>query len=121
MRKLIIPLTLVFFFTNFSQNLIGEPFSRVVKMEKITSDTLVTALKNIKIFPNPAREHFYIKDNHFKTLHMQIYNSIGKLIDSQIIHKENTIYNSSFLPSGLYIIRLAVKSESDSRKLIIIR
>ena len=74
---------------------------------------------DIRLFPNPATQHFTVENNCRDTLNMKIFDEMGKLLDSQNLNRGNTFYDCSSFRPGLYFIRFVSKSKNYSEKLII--
>ena len=72
-------------------------------------NTLDHHSNNLKIYPNPYDDHFVI-DHDFKDEScIKIYNSIGKIIWSQIIKKNCTkvdVDQLSYIPQGIYFLTI---------------
>ncbi|MDD2204628.1 MAG: CotH kinase family protein [Bacteroidales bacterium] len=77
-------------------------------------------IENIKIYPNPADDYFYIQIPVDENLTMQTYNLMGRLM-KETKFNEGGIYREdiSNLRSGIYIIKLTSTTISRSIKLII--
>ena len=80
---------------------------------------------NVGIIPNPANGIFEVRVNSMpeSELSVQIYNAIGKLIQSKSIVTESEIQNISFdltgQSSGLYFIRVSDGDYLVTRKLLL--
>lgn len=77
----------------------------------ITEEPPLVSITNIKVFPNPAADYFYIEANK-KIQKIEIYNNQGSLIKT--VYSENLyVYriNSGELSTGIYMIRV-IDSES---------
>jgi len=84
-----------------------------------TSVGEMTRKDNIRVFPNPATDHFTIENNSRGSLNIKIFDDTGKLLDSQNVNTGKTFYDCSSFSPGLYFIRFASKSKSYYEKLII--
>lgn len=56
------------------------------------------------IYPNPAQSYIYINTEH--TNHVQIWNSEGKLMRTQVLNRGTHPLDINDLPSGIYLIKL---------------
>ncbi len=89
-----------------------------------TPDTLTTAvstkkLADINMYPNPANRYFVVESKGDKILKMSIYNSRGKLMDSQNINKNRMVYQCGSFRSGIYFIRLITREKIVVKKLVV--
>ncbi len=80
---------------------------------------------NLRIYPNPSNGIFDIK---LTVINLQtnilLFDSVGKLIESKSISKENSSENiitvgNNNLASGIYLLRVINKNETITKKLII--
>ena len=73
-------------------------------------EALSSMKKELKIFPNPVHDFFYlsIENGNFKESKIQIYDVTGKLLHSMNVDNLNTGFkiNVSFLPQGYYLLTL---------------
>jgi len=67
----------------------------------------------ILIYPNPARNKVYFQtDQSLYKIQYQIYNALGKLIQSgEIVSIDNTI-DISNIPSGMYFIKIISREKN---------
>ena len=83
-----------------------------------TSD--VSSNKEMSIYPNPAKDEFFIKasSNILGKVSVQIYDASGKLVSSQKISSSDAV-NTQALPNGVYIVKVEGLGVSYSSKLMI--
>ncbi|MDL2241186.1 T9SS type A sorting domain-containing protein [Bacteroidales bacterium OttesenSCG-928-K22] len=72
---------------------------------------------NARIYPNPAKEYFYIDCENMKTVN--VYNSVGQLVEKRSVN-DNThqIYTQNYTP-GLYVIEI-IKTDNYSEKVKVV-
>ncbi|MDB0040722.1 S8 family serine peptidase [Algibacter sp.] len=74
---------------------------------------------NINIYPNPAKDKFYLKlpsGDNLVTLHL--YDILGKEINNYSVSQSNNIVDIAYLPKGIYLIKLEINTISKTFKLI---
>ena len=76
--------------------------------------------KSIGIYPNPAKNEFYIKSakNILGKVSVQIYDASGKLVSSQKISAADAV-NTQTLPNGIYVVKVEGLGVQYSSKLMI--
>jgi len=62
-----------------------------------------------KIYPNPAIEYIYLKDDLNKVKLIEIYNVVGRKLLKFSINHSNDKYDISKLPRGMYMVRMLDK------------
>jgi len=72
----------------------------------------------IKIFPNPAKDKITILSQAEQNRYLHIYNLFGETVLQKKLISNNEIINISYLPKGLYIIKIKISNETYLRKLI---
>ena len=80
----------------------------------LNSESFIDETIDILVFPNPSNGIFNVSLNNellSDDLHFELYNSIGELIFNNKINKDLFQVDISFLPKGIYLIRVL-----DSRK-----
>jgi hypothetical protein len=76
-------------------------------------------IEDLLIFPNPFSSNLtIIKPIDSDEIKIFIFNSVGQLIDDKIIYDNKTEINLNSLPNGFYFIRLKLKGEEKSIKLL---
>ena len=73
----------------------------------------------LSVYPNPAKEFFTIlmRDNSIDNV--ELYSLIGKKLIDKKVNSNRFDVNSSFLTSGIYILKLNVEGKSITKKIII--
>lgn len=82
----------------------------------------VTAAKGFSIYPNPAKNEFYIdfKNNIIGKVNVEIYDAGGKLVLSQQISPSaKEAVNTQTLQNGLYVVKVSGIGVTYSSKMII--
>ncbi len=74
-------------------------------------------LEMVSISPNPARDHYCIKNG--KGLMMVLSNNVGQKIIVKELQSDSEIINTSHLDNGMYFIQLKYKNQVSTKKLII--
>lgn len=77
------------------------------------------AKNQISVYPNPANEHVYIKNETNQSLPIEIYDAQGRIIKTVNIEKGKNKINISSLNSGIYIIRYFKDSHFHIQKIVI--
>jgi hypothetical protein len=75
-------------------------------------------LTNIKFYPNPVVSIFTIEAEDIIT-NVEVYNSIGQLVYSEVPNKLNTTMNFESLPNAIYFVK--VISNNKNKVLSIIK
>ncbi len=65
----------------------------------------VVTIRNVKVFPNPARDYFELTPNQMVD-ELTIYNSIGQRIKTFAAEKGKK-YDISTIPDGLYLVEMS--------------
>jgi len=86
-------------------------------------DDLSQPKSNVSIFPNPAKDIFSIETNIPNVSKVQIYDSSGRVVQSQMVNSQN---NTKFsintnLPNGIYNIKIFGKNFIANQKLSIVK
>lgn len=79
-------------------------------VEAMSTNTLNDVSYDVKVFPNPARNHITIDANDHKVTSVNIYNTVGQLI-REITGTSETI-DVSTIASGLYTIHIELQNGS---------
>jgi len=98
----------------------GEDFDSEYSVNFCLGNTDIELAKtsNISIYPNPASDIININSNE-KILKIEIYNVVGKLIDSKHDLGNNSIYSTTELQSGIYTIIIETETQQVQKKIII--
>jgi len=59
-----------------------------------------------KVFPNPAIEYIYIKDDYNRVALIEIYNVVGRKMSDFSVNHAGAKYDVSNLPKGMYMVRM---------------
>ncbi|HBX49660.1 MAG: hypothetical protein A2275_07865 [Bacteroidetes bacterium RIFOXYA12_FULL_35_11] len=93
------------------------------KIEAYTSLTSIDDLIKDRslIYPNPAfnTETITIDYNFNNAVTLNIYNILGKLVRTEILQKDQNIFNLDYLYNGIYIVEIKSKEWSAKQKLIV--
>jgi photosystem II stability/assembly factor-like uncharacterized protein len=73
-----------------------------------------------RIFPNPASDHINIKNADNDVLEINIYDVVGKLVNSKM-YQQNQSISTSGLDNGIYLVEIKSKKWLEKQKLIIQR
>lgn len=78
------------------------------KIGGTTSQKNILTNTFIDIFPNPTSDQttFHIQTEKIKTIHLQVFDSVGKLIRSEVHDTPSVIFDAQKLPSGIYFYQL---------------
>lgn len=100
----------------FSRNKYSGLSLRCLKDNSTAIGDLITNGHEIIIYPNPAMDKFYIKDNFFLNANAIIFNSQGQ----QILNKriDSDYIDISDLSKGLYVVKIIDSEKSIITKLI---
>lgn len=82
----------------------------------------VTAAKGFSIYPNPAKNEFYLnfKNNILGKVNVEIYDASGKLVSNQQIDPSGReAINTQKLPNGAYVVKASGIGLNYSSKMII--
>jgi uncharacterized protein (TIGR02145 family) len=79
---------------------------RCIKNSGPTNTNNINYRNRIKIYPNPAKELFYIDCAEKQAIKMQVYNMIGECVVQKVLSSTNSETDIRFLPKGVYMIKL---------------
>ncbi|MEO0898155.1 MAG: T9SS type A sorting domain-containing protein [Bacteroidota bacterium] len=79
-----------------------QPEDRATSIEAPLAD-----LGDIKVFPNPTRDAFFIEMEHGKSMAISLFDMSGRIVHQQRISESQTEINLSSLSRGIYILRMA--------------
>jgi hypothetical protein len=77
----------------------------------VTLGTAQFEMTNIKFYPNPVVSSFTIEAQDIITS-VEVYNSIGQLVYSEIPNKLNTTMNFESLPNAIYFVKVISNSKN---------
>ena len=58
------------------------------------------------IYPNPVTEFMRIQDDYTRVKHLEIYNVVGRKLQSFSVNFSGQKYDVSRLPRGIYMVRM---------------
>ncbi|MFZ4741695.1 MAG: T9SS type A sorting domain-containing protein [Bacteroidales bacterium] len=108
----------------------GPYGNSVLFVDNLSFDALITSITEtaskraaFNLYPNPANEIVSLNVDYSRNtdLTLSIYNSIGKLVSSEILHQNQQQINISNLSNGIYTVKIKSKEWAESQKLIIQR
>jgi len=82
----------------------------------------VTAAKGFSIYPNPAKNEFYLnfKNNILGKVNVEIYDASGKMVGSQQVDPSaKEAINTQKLPNGVYVVKASGIGVNYSSKMIV--
>lgn len=108
---------------HYDNNILGDPVLRIW-VNAVETDVQTDQNNAMQIFPNPSNGLINIQyPIDMGSMNLCIYNSNGAIIYCQQIVSLDNPFNQtldlSFLPAGIYLIRMNASNESASQKLII--
>ncbi len=72
-----------------------------------------------ELFPNPAKDVFYIKTNALDASKIEIINTSGQLVYQADLMEENTEIVTNQFSDGVYIVRLLSEKQQNYYRLVI--
>ena len=86
----------------------------------ILANTEVFLNKEVSIYPNPAKNEFFLKSSNKKLedVNVEIFDQSGKLVSTQKVSFENAVRIGS-LPSGVYFVKISSSDFNYSSQLIV--
>jgi hypothetical protein len=91
--------------------------------DTILDTTLINAqniLSNIvSVFPNPANDKIYYKNDRKSSLSILLYNQYGIFIKEQIIEKSEQFVSTHDIPNGIYFLQIHSSDFTLNKKIII--
>jgi len=85
----------------------------------LTNINLVSDIKNILIFPGPARDNLNIVSDKYSISQITIYDLPGNIVIEKRPNEKSTIINVSGLPGGVYTIEIKMNGQSIKRKITV--
>jgi arylsulfatase A-like enzyme len=103
-----------------SDNIVGSDNGNIILGQLTLSSNIADKIDfDLKVFPNPSRDNFNLNFNRgFDTLEIEILSSTGQLIKKVNINTTNPKIDASFLPTGLYILRIKADDNFIIEKII---
>jgi hypothetical protein len=73
-----------------------------------TSNTGITDIADISIYPNPAHDQIIINQGERTDMQYTIYDSQGRMVLTKMIREthHNTVWDISDLPDGIYFLSI---------------
>lgn len=93
-------------------------FLREFRLDQLSS-TGIKKNDELKLFPNPARDHFIIQGDFQNYVQVSIYNSNGKLVRSLNV-TPNQEMDIRFLEAGIYFISFPNGEQLGNFKLVVV-
>ncbi|MCK0178220.1 endonuclease [Flavobacteriaceae bacterium S0862] len=79
--------------------------------------TNINQLKNLSVYPNPVKDNaIYFNTN--KSLDIEIYNILGKLVISKLVLPNSAYVDISNINKGIYLVKISSENQSITKKLI---
>jgi len=79
----------------------------------------LTERNDFAIYPNPTDNNFTISLNYYPTTEVvEVYNSLGMLVEKQLIMQKQTEINTADWERGVYIISISGNGKSKFKKLV---
>jgi hypothetical protein len=63
-------------------------------------------VKNLKVYPNPAKDVLNIESNITEAASIEIYDMTGRKIQTRLLDEDNTAVNVASLPKGMYMVKV---------------
>lgn len=106
--------------------LMDTTYQKTEPLESGTSKTTILDLKVLEtmnleceVFPNPANNNIIIQHNQrSEQVHLDVYNSLGKIILQTKLTQAETKIELSEFPVGLYIFRLSTSDQNKRIKVL---
>ncbi|WP_230379809.1 T9SS-dependent M36 family metallopeptidase [Kaistella gelatinilytica] len=97
-----------------------QTYSYDVPAECVLATNDVNATKAFSIYPNPAKNEFFLKSNKsiLGKVNVEVFDASGKLVSSQKIAATEAV-NTQALPNGVYVVKVTGLGVEYSSKLMI--
>lgn len=99
--------------------LISDTVAKAVFIEKTANEN--SDENPIRIYPNPAKEHFRILSAQIGIREISIYSVLGKEILKKAVHGKDVWIESGTLPEGSYLIRILFENNQTRTERIIVQ
>lgn len=112
-----------YFFNRMTGNLEGGIFTSIPKTENEKTNSFEVS----QPYPNPFNPEFTIEiaAKYLGKLNIEIYDLTGRMIESRKVelsqNRNKISFNLEKHPSGLYVIRLSTKFQSEYKKIILLK
>ncbi|MBK8584959.1 MAG: T9SS type A sorting domain-containing protein [Bacteroidetes bacterium] len=90
------------------------------EIQNIILSNLSIENSGFTVFPNPASSEFIVDPGAVNSSRMDILNSIGRVISSQLLTSGKNKISTSDIAPGIYFIRVTVGERSHIQKIMII-
>lgn len=93
-------------------------------LDNLTTTPIITDVKDIttslqvNIFPNPTTDWSQIECQDKAQGIITVFDLQGKVIESQVINNGKSNLNLSFLPKGIYLLKIARDNQSFTQKIV---
>lgn len=67
-------------------------------------------ISGIRVFPNPVKDQFYLVSDNEKLERVELYNSIGALVQRRFSDQQSITVNTNFLPKGYYFLKVVLRN-----------
>lgn len=81
-------------------------FSGAAQMNYTSTSRLVKGSGVPKVYPNPAIEYIYLEDDYSAVKLVEIYNVVGRKMQTFSVDHAGEKYDVSRLPRGIYMVRM---------------
>ncbi|MDR0364027.1 MAG: T9SS type A sorting domain-containing protein [Bacteroidales bacterium] len=93
--------------------------TRITDFVPVSIADLSPQTGKISLFPNPSQGRILIKSQEAMQS-IEIFDMMGRLVEMQIVHNNETTISLNHLPKGLYLIKVLMKSgEKQVEKLLL--
>lgn len=82
-----------------------DTLCKLINPETISLDEN-NVLSQVQIYPNPARNHVYIKQSGSEKIQLRLYDLKGKLITEKLFNTDGFNLNLEHLHNGVYVLEL---------------
>jgi hypothetical protein len=73
----------------------------------------------VKIFPNPTNGEFKVQSSKFEVLRIEIFDVMGREVQSsETLNTKHETLNISYLPAGIYFVRIQTDKGVITRKVV---
>ena len=78
----------------------------------------ISVAQNIKLYPNPATDYFFIENMNEKNVSFSILNVMGQIVNTGRLENNTSKINTTGLTSGIYFIKINFKDKTETIKII---
>ncbi len=111
----------------FNDTLSGNEITFLMDTENLIALKVPTTLHSVKsssfsVYPNPARDLFFIDGGALNATKVEVYNSTGKLIYSQkMTSKTIQLSKNTLFKTGLYLIKITDENQKTYHQKLIVQ